>query len=174
MASTYIAQATQVICNNSAAAKSLLALFNPAASGKIAKVYKIWLENNQTTAVTGGNMVLEIRRITANTQNVAITPSSMDTTATGLGTVRCGSADTVTTSDLFRRISWANDEPSLGGATMDEFQQFIAIATLWDAGYQDSNIEPIVCREGEGISIQNTGTTFTTQYVDIFIEFTIE
>lgn len=173
MASTYIVQATQVICNNSAAVKSLIAIFNTAASGKILRVYKVWVENNQTTAVTGGNMVINLSRITAASGGITLTPVTFDTTNTVLGTVAAGTGMTVTTSDVFRRQYWSNDEPSLNNATVDEFQMFHTWSSLWDVGYGDANIEPIVCREGQGVSVQNTGTTFTTQYVDVFIEFTV-
>lgn len=169
MASTYIVSAQQIPFS---ANRQVLSLFNPAASGKVVKVYRVWLENNQGTAVTGVATLINLTRITTASGGVARTPQAFDTTATALGTVSAGTNMTVTETDLLRKVIWSSDEPSLVGATVDELQTFQTFNSIWDSAFIDSNVEPIVCREGYGITIKNL--TSTVGFVDCFIQFTVE
>lgn len=170
MASTYIVKGDSIQFNTN---KSLLALFNTAASGKILRVYRVWLANNQVSTVASGGMaVIQLLRITAASAGTPIVPKAFDTTATALGTVVAGTNMTVTDSSIFRRISWSYDEPTVQTGTNDEFETFQFWSILWDTGYNDSNVEPLVLREGEGVSIKNT-TTLTANFIDCFIEFTV-
>jgi hypothetical protein len=169
MASTYT-----VIANNAyfGTNKSMIALFNTAGSGKILRVYRVWVENNQVTPGTGIAVVLELRRITAASAGTTLVPVSYDSTATALGTVTAGTGMTVTVSDLFKRIPYSTDEPTINTGSIDEFQQFQQYSSLHYIGLNDSRIEPIVCREGEGVTIRNITTT-TVMSADFFIEFTV-
>lgn len=170
MANTYTIAATGV---SFAANKSMIGLFNGSGSGQIFRVYRIWILNNQTTAVTGVLTNLELRRITAGSGGNAITPVKHDSTNPSFpAQAIVGSAMTVTTSDLFRRVVWSTDEPVANAtATIDELQTIPALSTIWDAGYADANIEPIVIREGYGLSVQNIGATVGV--ADLFFEVTM-
>lgn len=160
--------------------QSLLALWNGAGSGVILRVYRAWVENaSQDAAITGTQGVLNLSRITASTSsNWTLTPLKCDTNNTTLpAQVTAGCKFTVTTSDVFRRMLWSNDEPAQQTMDIDNVEVIGGIAYLFDTGYNDANTQPIVCREGQGVSIQAvSGFTATAPanagYVDMFIEFT--
>lgn len=169
MASTYTVIAKNAYFDTN---KSMIALFNTASSGKILRVYRVWVANNQITAGTGIAIVLELRRITAASSGTTLIPVSHDSTATSLGTVTAGTGMTVTTSDLFKRIPYSTDEPTFNTGSIDEIEQFQQYPSLHYTGLNASAVEPIVCREGQGVSIQNITTT-TVMSADFFIEFTV-
>lgn len=170
MAATYTIAATGV---SFAANKSMVGIFNGSGSGQIFRVYRIWALNNQITAVTGVMTNIEIRRISAGSGGNAITPLKHDSTNSSFpAQVIVASAMTVTDTDLFRRIVWSTDEPIANAtATLDELQTIPALSTIWDAGYGDSTMEPIVIREGQGISVKNIGAT--VGIADFFLEVTM-
>lgn len=171
MASTYTAAALGV---SFAANKSMIGIFNGSGSGVIIKVYRIWILNNQTVAVTGVLTNIEIRRITAGSGGNIITPTKHVSSNPSLpAQVIVASAMTVTNSDLLRRVVWSTDEPVANTtATIDELETLPAICTVWDSGYTDTDIQPLVLREGEGVSVMNVGATVGV--ADFFIEFTME
>ncbi len=169
MASTYLAKAFGVPF---AASQHMLTVFNPASSGKILRVYRIWVENNQITAVTGVTPILKIFRCTASSGGYTLVPQSYDTTNTALGTVTCTSKGTVTTSSLFRNCPISTDEGVVNTGTMDEWMSFTPIYELWNGGTRNTALDQIVCREGQGITIQNSTST-TVGTIDCFIEFTV-
>lgn len=170
MASTYIVNSFAVPF---ATNQHLLTLFNPAASGKILRVYRIWVENNSITAVTGVNPLLKLYRCTAASSGVIRYPVTYRSGNTALGTVAAGSKQTVTVTSLFRNCIISNDEPVVNTSSCDEWQQFIAVSELWNGGTRNTNLDQIVCREGQGITIQNITAT-TVSWLDCFIEFTVE
>lgn len=152
--------------------KSLLSLFNGVGSGRVLRVYRVWALNNQTAGVTGVMTMLELRRITASTGGTAQTPVKHDTASSNLPaqvTAAAGPTDTV--SDLFRRVLWSADEPAVGTGTNDELECLPANGLLWDAGYADTNVEPLVLREGQGLSLRQPGAN-VIGVVDVMIEFT--
>jgi hypothetical protein len=173
MAATYRAVATGVAFN--AAARSLLKVFNASGSGVVLRVYRIWVLNNQTTAVTGVVPRIDVVRVTTNPSGgSANTPIKHDTNSANLpAQVTAATLDsTVTVANTFRRILWSSDEPAVGAATVDELEMVVPLNLLWDGGYGDSNVEPIVCREGEGVSVYCPGIASAAGIVDIIIEFT--
>jgi hypothetical protein len=71
---------------------------------------------------------------------------------------------------------WSTDEPNAGNnptgaVSIDEIECYPAINKIWDSSYGDSNVEPIVCREGFGVGLVNVGTL--TGRCDIFFEVTL-
>jgi hypothetical protein len=170
MASTYIVKATAVPF---ASSKHMITLWNPASSGKILRVYRVWTENNQIAAVTGVTTILKLFRITTHSSGVVLVPQSYDSTNTALGTVTAATGATATTSSLFRNYYLSNDELTAAAGTCDEWQQYSAINEIWNSGTRNTAIDPIVIRETQGISVQNSTAT-TVGNMDFFIEFTVE
>jgi hypothetical protein len=83
MAATYRSVATGVAFN--ASARSLLKVFNASGSGVIVRVYRIWVLNNQTAAVTGVQPRIDIVRVTTNPSGgVSNTPIKHDTNSANL------------------------------------------------------------------------------------------
>lgn len=177
MAATYQLSATGVPL--AIANESLLALFNGVGSGKIVRVYRIWARNCNTGAqVAGGQNLINIQRINAATaSNWTIPLKSVDTTNAAIpAQIISGCKFTVTNDALFRALPWSNDEPTIQTGTIDEIETTNWVV-FWDADYNDANIEPIVLREGFGVSVQNVGLTATAPAnagsMDVFIECTV-
>lgn len=169
MASTYVACAQQVPLSTN---KNCIDIFNTAASGKIIKVYRVWMENSQTTAVTGVISITELNRTTAASAGLPIVPVTFDSTNVALGTITAGSARTCTVGNLLRRWIWHTDEPAVIGGTFDELETLSHATVIWDSGFNDSTIQPITLREGFGLAVRNV--TSTVGAADFFIEFTVE
>lgn len=169
MAQTYTLAATAVTMANN---KSLIAVFNDTGSGRIVRLYRAWILNNQHIAIAGSITMLELRRITTRSAGVTITPLKHNSSSENFPSqVTAATNSTVTTSDLFIRAGFSTDEPASATLSIDEIQLMPALNVIWDVGYNDSNIEPIVCREGQGVSLQNVGAT--TGQVDVFFEITL-
>lgn len=154
--------------------KSLLTIFNSTGSGVIIKVYRVIFLNNQTVAVANGVVTtIELRRITASTGGSDLTTIKHDTNTSNLSAnvyVKTGATDTVS-SDTFRKFLWSTDEPAATTSTIDEWECIPVFNTVWDSGYGDTNLEPIVLRENEGLAIKQPGSN-TLGQCDIFVEFT--
>jgi hypothetical protein len=171
MAKTYTAYATGIAF---ASNKSLLALFNAHATRKV-KLYRAWVLNNQTSAVTGVLTSMLLRKISALSAGTAVTPVAHDTGNTGvdLTSVTCvtGGTFTNTSDNAFRQIMWSGDEPAVSSATSDELQCIVPLMCIWDST-GDSNIEPFVCNTNEGIHILQPGAN-AVGILDVAFEFTV-
>lgn len=156
-----------------ASSKSMLSVMNASGSGRIVRVYRIWILNNQVTSVTGVLCTFAIKRITATSGGSAVTPIKHDTTNESFpAQVTAQSGATETYSDIFRTLLYSNDEAAVGTGTWDEFETLPALMCVWDAGYGDSNIQPIVCREGQGLAVQHTGASAVGN-CDVYMEVTL-
>lgn len=170
MAQTYTAAAVGATFANN---KSMLGIFNGAGSGRVIRVYRIWVLNNQTAGVTGVLTTWALRRTSSQSGGTAITPVKHDTsseTAPAQALFATGPTVTLTLTEL-RRWMWSNDEPAASSATSDEFETIVPLNCVWDST-GDANIEPIVLREGEGISVQHSGSS-AVGLCDVFVEYTL-
>lgn len=171
MAKTYTAAAVGTAF---ASAKSLLAIYNAHASRKVS-VWRVWQLNNQTSAVTGVLTSCALRRITSLSAGTAITPVAHDTSNTSidLTSISVATGGTIAnSSDIqFRIWMWSGDEPAVSGATSDEFQCIVPLNCVWDST-GDSNIEPIVLNQNQGVHVQQPGAN-AVGITDVFMEFTV-
>ena len=176
MAATFTAVATGVTFSTST--KVMIQLFNASGSGVILRLYRLWVLNAQTAAITGVLPPLELRRLTAISSGgspTTITCPKHDSNSANLPaqvTVNYGNTS-VTSSDVFRLITRSSDEPAVGTFTMDEIAAFVPFNLLWDGGYASSNVEPIVCRETFGVAVVNTGIASAAGNYDFVAEFTV-
>jgi len=169
MAATWRATGSAIAYAN---AKDMLNVFNGTSSTRIIRAYRAYFFNNGTSAVTGVLTTLQIRRLTAASAGTAVTPVKHDTNSSALNVnTTCGTNQTVTGSDIFRRLLWSNDEPTVSAATQDEWELLVPNCEIWNAGYGDSNIEPIVCRATQGFEIFHSGSS-AVGTADCEIEFT--
>lgn len=155
--------------------KSLVDITNGDAT-KIAKLWRLWLLNNQTSAVTGVVLLLLFRRLTAvSTGGTSLTPVSHDPSGTTAldGDITAGTGRTVTAGSTFRRVMVSSDEPAVSGATWDELECVVPFSVLWDSGYGDSNVSPQTFRQNQGMDLQQS-TTSTVGVSDLHFEFTQE
>lgn len=154
--------------------KSMLGLFNGSGSGRIIRIYRIWTLNNQTTGVTGVLTTWSLRKTSVQSGGTAIVPTKHDTNSENMpAAVACATGPTVTlTSDVeLRRWMWSNDEPAVSSGTSDEFECLVPLNCVWDST-GDANIEPIVLRETQGISVHHAGSS-AVGLCDVFVEFTL-
>lgn len=169
MAATWRATATAVAY---ASAKDMLNVFNGAASTRIIRAYRAYWFNNGTAAVTGVLTTAQVRRITAASVGTAVTPVKHDTNSGALNVnTTCGTGQTVTGTDIFRRFLFVNEEPVVAGVTMANWLTLVPFAEVWNAGYGDTNIEPIVCRATQGFELLHSGAS-AVGTADLEIEFT--
>lgn len=171
MAQTYTAAGIGVAFGNN---KSMLGIFNGSGSGRVVRVYRVWVLNNQTAAVTGVLTTWTLRKTSAQSAGTAITPTKHDTaseTAPAQVLFASGATITATAEVPFRAWVWSNDEPAASTGSSDEFETLIPKNCVWDST-GDANIEPIVLREGQGITVQHSGSS-AVGIADIFVEYTL-
>lgn len=171
MAQTYTAAAIGATFANN---KSMLGIFNGSGSGRIARVYRIWVLNNQTAAVTGVLTTWTLRRTSAQSGGTSITPTKHDSLSEAMPAqvlIATGATATLTGDLAFRTWVWSNDEPAVSSGTSDEFETLIPLNCVWDST-GDTTIEPIVLREGQGITVQHSGSS-AVGVCDVFVEYTL-
>ena len=156
--------------------KYMLGLFNGAGSGRIFRVYRVYIIGVQSAAITGVNLTFQLRLTTATTigTGTTITPVAHDTNNTALPAQLLVSTatQTVTDSSIFRVWQWSSDEAAIDTASQDEVQLLMPYCLYWEAGAYDSvNIQPIVLREGQGLTIKQTVNS-TVGAADYVFEFT--
>ena len=171
MAKTYTAYATGIAF---ASNKSILGIFNAHATRKV-KLYRAWTLNNQTSAVTGVLTSMLLRKISALSAGTAVTPVAHDTgnATVDLTSVTCvtGGTFTNTGDNAFRQIMWSGDEPAVSSATSDELQCIVPLMCIWDST-GDTNIEPFVCNQNEGIHLLQPGAN-AVGILDAAFDFTV-
>lgn len=182
MANTWTARTAGVVAF--ASNKSMIAVVNLASSGVVARVYRIWAVNNQTSAVSNGPVnPIQISRVTtaATTQagitGTAITAVAHDTSNTSItDKVACYTNATTSMSTVssttYRRVFLTVDEPASTSLTPDEFWCFPIIANIFDTGYKETNVEPIVLRPGEGLEVRQPGSN-TAGLFQFNVTFTV-
>lgn len=171
MANTWRATASAVAAGTN---KSLIDIFNSSSSSRTIKVYRIFQFNNGTAAVTATFSANRIDRITAASAGTTLTPVAHDTTNAGLNAnTTAGTGRTTTASDIFRRYLWLWEEPTTTGVTQANWEILVPFCEIWNAGYADSNIQPLTCNAStnQGVQVFNT-TTVTSSSNDLEIEFT--
>lgn len=155
-----------------ASAKSMLDVFNGGSSARVIRCYRMYLFNNGLSAVTGILTTMRVNRTTEASAGSTVTPVKHDSNSSALdANTTCGTNRTITRPEVFRQIVWSNDEPTVSGSTQDEWECLVPFAEIWNAGYGDSNVEPIVCRAGYGAEIQQAGASAVGS-ADLEIEFT--
>ncbi len=155
--------------------KSMLGVFNGAGSGRIVRVKRVWVLNNQTTGVTGVLTTWRVQRTTTQSGGTAQTPVKHDTSSeTAPAQVLFATGPTVTldTAGIFRQFAWSNDEPATGTGTWDELECLVPMTCVWDSATGDGDIEPITLREGFGLSVHHSGSS-AVGVADVFVEYTL-
>ncbi len=154
--------------------KSMMAIYNGTGSGKILKIWKIWILNNQSVAVNGVLTQFQILRITSLSGGNPITPTKHNSSLPSIPTeVLASTGATVATSDLIERIYFSADEPVATAGNNNNWG-IIPNMDIYKVDDRQSLVEPIVCREGFGITVTHIDGSFSVGAVDIFLEFTIE
>lgn len=169
MANTWRATAQAVTFANP---KSMLDVFNNSAS-RVLRIYRCYCFNNQWASVTGVIGYLSIVRNTAASSGTTVSPISHDTNNTALdANVTAGFNRTVTVANTFRRTLWHPDEVAVFTIDMDALLTLVPFAEVWNSGYGDGNVEPLLCRSGQAEGYGIYAATMTAGLADLEIEFT--
>ena len=169
-----------------AASKNMLAINNATGSGKVLKIYRVWIGTYQTATVSGGiGLVLFKRYVGGNYTGGTAIPfiphsscltANSNTPFTGIGAA--SGATTITApgvaAEEIGRIARSTDEMGAGGITMDEIQSIPVMSLSWDAGFSDTNIQPITLRPNECFILATEAVGTYVGSPDITVELTIE
>lgn len=172
MAQTYRAVVTGATF---ASNKSMLTIFNGSGSSRIVRVKRIWFLNNQTSGVTGVLTTMEIRRISASTGGTAGSTVKHDSNSENIPaqiTITTGPTDTLSSDPALMRFMWSNDEPAVSSLVNDETEVIPVLACVFDSATGDTDLEPLVLREGQGVCVRHTGSS-AVGVADAIIEFTM-
>jgi len=145
---------------------------------EIIKIRRVGLLNAQTAAVTGVVCSLDYRKDTNPTWTSPVTTgatiASHDSTNSAPTSYAYGSAGTYTAAAALtlRRTIWSSDEAAASSATSDELECFVPLNILFDAGYGDSNVQPLTLRQNDFAAVYNISGA--AGLLDIWTEFTKE
>lgn len=169
MANTWVASSQSVAF---ASGKSMLDVFNKTGSARVIRVYRILCFNSQTATVTGVWAQLRIYRITTASSGSTVTPFPKDTTNTAISSSNtdAGTGRTTTRTDLLRQVWWTTDQVAVDN-TIKTWSTYLPVATIWNAGYKETTIQPIVCPADNGVNVYNNNAT-AVGTADFEIEFT--
>lgn len=109
----------------------------------------------------------------ATTFTVSANNTAANSVVAQIGNITAGSKATVTldTAGIYKKIGWTQATNMQALGRINEQENNYMWGSLFDAGYNDYNVEPITLRAGEGISIQNL--SFTVGAIDAFMEITV-
>jgi hypothetical protein len=69
-------------------------------------------------------------------------------------------------------VFWSSDEAAISTGTLDELETFVPLNIIFDAGYGDSNVQPLALRQTQMAMVYNV--TGAAGLLDTWIEFTKE
>jgi len=159
-----------------AASKVMGGIYNQHAS-EILKIRRVGLLNGQTAAVTGVLCNLEMRLTISSPTWTTPTGASIcshDSTNSAPTTYSHGYAGTFSggTSYTLRRTNWSSDEAAVSSNTTDELECFVPLNIIFDAGYSDSDVQPLTLNQNQMAHVFNVSGA--AGLLDTWIEFTKE
>ena len=156
MANTW--QATTVAATF-AANKHMLDVFNATASTRVIRIYRAYAFNNQIAAIVGVLNVFRVNITGLSASAANVTPVTMDTSNSARdANTTCGTGRTIgAIAATIRSLLQSPDEPVVSTLDWDALATLVPFAEVWNAGYGDTNIQPVTCRPGEnrGLSMQS-------------------
>lgn len=156
-----------------AATKNMAAILNAHATEKI-EIRRVGLLNAQTAGVTGVLCAIELRKYTGAglSAPTAVVPVKHDSTLAAPLSATIGHAGTPSgTAVTLRRIFWSSDEAAISTGTLDEWETLVPLNIIWDAGYYDPSVDPLVLNQNEMLSVYNVSGA--AGLLDVWIEYTV-
>jgi hypothetical protein len=156
-----------------AANKSMLDVFNGAASTRFVRVYRAYGFNNGTAAVVGVINTHRIQLVNASSGGTAVVPIAHSTANPVLNAnTTSGTGRVFTSTAILRQILTSNDEPTVSTLDWDAMGTLVPFCEFWNAGYGDASVEPILCRAAEARGFAIVSVTQTVGAGDYEISFT--
>lgn len=163
----FIANASNIAIGNN---KSMISITN--TSTRVVRLERIYLVNNQTTAITGVISNFDFLRITSHSAGTLITAQPFDTVDSldaGV-TIRTG-ATVVGEGAVLKRVVYSSDEWGVGASDNESLQNIQQqIMPIFQSGLF---YKPITLRQNQGFHIKHTINS-TIGNFDFFIEFTAD
>lgn len=152
--------------------KHMISLYNSTGSGAVLKVWKIWVLNNQSVAITGVQSEFLLNLITSIGGGAALTPLKHNSSISALSSkIIAAEGATCLSPKVLRRVIWSTDEPVATAATVNVVETIPSWNCIWDTSIAQTTLEPIVLNEGEGVSVF-FNTASSVGQADFFMEFT--
>lgn len=169
-----------VLATGFGSGKWMFDIFNSSSSSRYIRIYRLWVFNNQSGAVTGVLTQLQIKRTNSASAGSTATPVSHNTGSSALNantTVGYGRSITCPTDNLLRQFLWSNDEIAIATGAIaidiDSLECMVPYAEVWNSGYGDTTVEPqtLIGSTSEGLGLFHPGTS-TVGTLDTEMEFT--
>lgn len=164
---TFLATKTNAAIGNN---KSMFSIMNTSTS--VVRIERVYIINNQTTAITGVVSSFELRRITSHSAGTLITSEkfdSQDTLDAGV-TVRTG-ATVAGEGNLLNLFKFSSDEWGVGAQDVETLQN---IMQVYNPAFQSAPyMKPHTLRQNQGIHIKHTVNS-TIGNFDFIVEFTVD
>lgn len=155
--------------------KSTVDVQQTAAGTRVVRAYRMWHFEGTQRSVSAAFLPMVIGRINSQDANKA-SLFALPAKSTQLlpDTITTGSGRGPSEVAVLRRYIRSPDE-FLNSETehIDHWEFDVPMAEVWNAGYRDANIQPIVIRPGQGVHIRQDDTASTTTEADYEIEFTV-
>jgi hypothetical protein len=106
-----------------------------------------------------------------------ITPVAYDTTNAAVNaniTINSGNTTNGTAVSVFKTMAFSSEEPATGTFKYENFFATPNTALIWDAGFEDTNIDPLTIPASTAGGISVYGTMTAVGNIDIAVEFTLE
>lgn len=179
MAATWTAYASGV--THAASNKQYLQIFATASNTQIIKIRRIWLISLQTAAITG---VISTTLSLGSFSTIAsggtpstITPVAHDTTNPSVNaniTINHSNTTNGTAVNVFKTMVFSSEESAISSFRIENFYNGGQTALFWDAGYEDSAIDPLTIPASTAGGIAVYGTFSAAGSLDVACEFTLE
>lgn len=151
--------------------KSMISLLN--TGNKIVTLREVYIQNNQTSAITGVIAKLGVFGITAHSAGTSLTASSRDTNDSLDGGITIRTGATVTEVGAVKR-RWYISTDEWGTGTLDvEANQAMFLNSFPLYRQEGLQVKGVVLRTNQGISLK-CETNSTNGNLDIFAVFTVE
>lgn len=163
------------------ASAGLATIHNPSGSGLVVRVYCVRWANLQAVAASVANIsFLEMWRVTSPMDGVPIPciPWVWDGDRS-INRLSVLANATSTPVSMFRRVGVSLDEYAYQGLDFDAWEAVPYLNIIWDAGMEDSNVDPITVRSGEGFEVRHyidgssNPSAFTPTALSLWIDFTV-
>lgn len=152
--------------------KSMISILNATGTVVVIRLREIWVENVQTTPVTGVTGFFEVHRNTGHSAGTLLTSLPYDTTDTldANVTVRTGATIAGEAAGVLVRHVWSTDDWSGGTLDGEQYEHGIQASTpFWSR--KDISEKPITLRSGQGLTVKFT-TNSTNGTFDLTLVFT--
>lgn len=155
--------------------KAMIDIFNGISATRVLRILRIFHYNITAVGTAGAFGTMELRRIIEASGGAGTLATLMprDPSDRELeSAVSVGAGRTIVQADapnLFRRYLWSIDDPTTTqAAAHNTYELAIPFFIVWDAGYHDSNIQPLVARAGQGYALLSTtaGVSFNSFGID--------